>query len=83
MFCFILTDGWNNLNIALTKRDDVWCWDNNEADPLTYNDQWMATPNGDGVCGNFFTWGDVFGFNDHSCEDLIGYICEDIHCYLL
>lgn len=83
-FYYYVVGGWFNLNINLKLLGTGnWCWNDNTSDCLTYQDGWMATPNGDGICGNFYVWDNKFGFNDHDCGDEIGYICEDIHCYLL
>ena len=76
--------GWWGLNVALSLVNEIWVWNKNISDPLTYEDKWAAgQPSSDGNCVNFIGTGVGFGLNDHACANLKGYICEDIHCYLL
>ena len=70
-------------NIALSLVNGIWLWDKNTSVPLTYDLWGERQPSGNGECG--IAYGDDidFGFDDRPCRRLCGYICEDIHCYLL
>ena len=77
------TDDWRLHSFALSRVNGMWVWDKNISDPLDYNKWAEGQPSSDGDCGSFSGLVVEFGFNDYSCASLNGYICEDIHCYLL